>query len=83
MKYLSGNWKIAFGNIEHWHGDERCRFCVVKDYPWVFLGIKVSKMCCKETVKPVIGLGDVQKCTVNMKIESLVNKKFLWKHRLT
>jgi len=29
--------KIAFGNIEHLHGDERCRFRVVKDYPWDFI----------------------------------------------
>ena len=43
IKDMSGNWKIAFRNIEHLHGDERCRFCVVKDYSWVFSGIKVSK----------------------------------------
>ena len=32
LKILVSIEKIAFGNMEHWHGDERCRFCVVKDY---------------------------------------------------
>jgi len=47
IKDKNGNRKVAFGNIEHSHGNERCWVCVGKDYPWVFLGIKVSKMCCK------------------------------------
>ena len=32
LKILVAIEKIAFGNIEHWHGDERFRFCVGKDY---------------------------------------------------
>ena len=43
IKDMNGNWKVACGNIEHLHGDERCRFCVVKDYSWVFSSITVSK----------------------------------------
>ena len=32
LKILVAIEKIAFGNIEHWHGDERRKSCLVKDY---------------------------------------------------
>ena len=65
IKDMSGNWKFVFGNIEHLHGDERCRFCVVKDYSWVFSSITVSKNCVvNKLFNVVIGLGYVQKCLI-------------------
>ena len=65
IKDMTVNLKVACGNIEHLHGDERCRFlCSKRLFMSLFQYNSIKNCVVNKLFNVVIGLGYVQKCLI-------------------